>query len=30
VPGVAALYVGLQPLFRKVVKRQEEAEVVPA
>jgi uncharacterized protein (DUF2062 family) len=30
VPVVAALYVGLKPLFRKVVHRQEEAEVVPA
>jgi uncharacterized protein (DUF2062 family) len=30
VPVVAALYVGLQPLFRKLVKRQEEAEAVPA
>jgi len=25
-PVVAALYVGLQPLFRKVVRRQEESE----
>ncbi|MBJ6142983.1 DUF2062 domain-containing protein [Hymenobacter sp. BT559] len=30
VPVVAALYVGLRPLFRKVVQRQEEAEAVPA
>ena len=30
VPVVAALYVGLKPLFRKVVHRQEEAEAVPA
>jgi uncharacterized protein (DUF2062 family) len=27
VPVVFALYVGLQPLFKKVVRRQEEAEV---
>jgi uncharacterized protein (DUF2062 family) len=30
VPVVAVLYVGLQPLFRKIIKRQEEAELVPA
>jgi uncharacterized protein (DUF2062 family) len=30
VPVVAALYVGLQPLFRKIIKRQEEAELVSA
>ena len=30
VPVVAALYIGLQPLFRKLVKRHEEVEAVPA
>ena len=30
VPVVAALYVGLKPLFRKVVHRQEEVEAVLA
>jgi uncharacterized protein (DUF2062 family) len=30
VPVVGALYVGLQPLFRKLVQRQEAAEAVPA
>ena len=30
VPVVAALYVGLKPLFGKLIKRHEETEVVPA
>jgi hypothetical protein len=28
VPVVLLLYIGLQPLFKKIVRRQEEAEVV--
>ena len=30
VPVVAALYVGLKPLFGKLIKRHEDAEIVPA